>query len=332
LKENAKGNLVKNGFCFFSKTNLFLTILLHQSFWIPCAGQSPLRDDPLCGTIPSAGQSGFSGRGNPSKIISKTFLKTTTPTYHPKMNAQPQPLNTAQFHRKIKAYITHEIDNLLEQTIRTDRLLLEDEPPESLHQSEIVNWKMQKVISTFYTNQENILKWFLEIERSLHRPSLRVELPITYLGFEGFRINRSIIRCESLKPSTVKKLLDNAKDYAIRKEIPDKVKFTTADVLSFYFTQYTRMHMDEFKLECATKLKEIHREILERLPLDPVRLDEMDYLELFRASESWLDESGARRFNTEMTNTCSSSHLHPFSDAANPTKHFSMFDDCEVDF
>jgi hypothetical protein len=247
------------------------------------------------------------------------------------MNCLTQSLNTAQLNRRVKAYITDEIHALLEQSIRTDHLLIQEEDPNYLHLSLMVTYKLDKVIEQFYSKQSDIVTWFHRLELGLQnggRP------PITHLGFEGNRINRNMIQCDSLKPATLKKMLDNAKDYAVRKVLPDKKKYTTGDVLSFYFHEYTRDHMFDFKLECARKLKEIHREVLERPPLDPLPLNDMDYEELFRATRSWLDDNEFG-IDVGITNTCSSSYLPPFPAAANPTKKLRVFDDlsdCEVDF
>lgn len=242
------------------------------------------------------------------------------------MTSQTSLLNTAQLHRKMKAYITQEISTVLQHTRRTDRILIEDEDLEYLHQSSLVICKMNTVIDRFYTHQDNIVKWFHAIEQSLPRPAHQEERPMTFLGFEGVRINRSRIRCETLKPATVKKILDNAKGYAVRKVLPEKQKFTTGDVLSFYFHEYTRVNMYDFKVDCAKKLKKIHREILERLPLDPVPLDDMDYQEMFRAIDLWLDDNEFG-IDVGMTHTCASSYLPSFPDAANPTKKLSLLDD-----
>jgi hypothetical protein len=253
------------------------------------------------------------------------------------MNNYTQVLNTATFHGKIKAYIIEEIHALVEQSIRMDHVLIQEEHPAFLHQSQMVSYKLDKVIETFYTNQHKIARWFQEMELSVQAPHVRGQLPMSHLGFDGFRINRTMIRCDSLKPATLKKILDNAKDYAVRKVIPDKKKFTTGDVLSFYFHEYTRLNMYDLKCECAKKLKEIHSEILERPPLNPIpvdHLDASDYEFMYSEIRRWEDDN-AFGIDVGMTNTCSSSYLPPFTAAANPTKRLRVFDDmdgCEVDF
>ena len=54
--------------------------------------------------------------------------------------------------------------------------------------------------------------------------------------------------------------------------------------------------MFEFKLECASKLKIIHRETLSRLPLEPISLndagdEDISLDRMLEAAASWLDDN-----------------------------------------
>jgi hypothetical protein len=279
------------------------------------------------------------------------------------MTRYTQVLNTNKFHQKIKDYILNEIDVALQESKRMDHILIQEEHPDNLHQSQMVCYKLDKLIEHFYTHQHEIEDWFYEIDRSLQQPQAGRQLHNTNLGFDGVRIHRSSIRCDFLKPSLVKKLLDNAKDFAIRRVLPEKQKFSTGDVLSFYFENYLREEMYDFKLECASKLKRLHRKILERPPLNSIPLDLLDTLDyefMYRATRKWVDDNefgvdvgptpsssshpetlqwiDDNEFGVDVVPTpssSSSSHLTPIPRAANPTKKLRAvedMDDWDLDF
>ena len=250
------------------------------------------------------------------------------------MKPYSQILNTNRFHQKMKEYISNEINTVLQQYHNIDHLRIQEELPDDLHQSQMVSSHMHTVIERFYTHQHQLEDWFYTLERSLQQPTLRGQVPEPNLGFDGLRINRSAICCDFLKPALVKKLLDTAKDSAVRQVLPEKKKFTTADVLSFYFEHYMREEMYDFKLECARKLKKIHREILERPPLNTIPLDLLDALDyefMYHATRKWVDDNDFGVDVDVPLNTCSSSHAPP----SNPTKKLRGFDDLdgwELDF
>jgi hypothetical protein len=212
------------------------------------------------------------------------------------MNGYTQQLNTQDLHQRMTQYIHYQLLLLLQETIRMDHLLIQEERVEDLHLSQLVCYKLNKVIERFYLHQPQLLQWFQDLERSLQRPNRQDPLQLTELAFEGSRIRRASIHCAFLKPATVKKILDVAKDYATNHLLPQKQRFTTADVLSVYFDHYTRVHMFEFKLECASKLKIIHRETLSRLPLEPISLndagdEDISLDRMLEAAASWLDDN-----------------------------------------
>lgn len=213
------------------------------------------------------------------------------------MNCNTMVLNTPNFHRLIHKYIISAIHASVEQSIEADRIPIKVEPLETLHQTQWVCNKLDKVFERFYTHQIDIVRWFYEMELGLLKPPTRGHLTTTQLGFHGIRIHRASIHCDFLKPSTVKAMLDNAKEYAARQVMPESKWFTTGDVLSFYFDHYMRVNLYEYKIECARKLKEIHQETIEQLPEDPfpVNWDLFDdegvsLGAMLHGAKHWLDD------------------------------------------
>jgi hypothetical protein len=234
------------------------------------------------------------------------------------MKCYTQVLTTKEFHKHINKFIDDAIYTNIQQSIHVDHILLQDDSLDLLdlsQESQLVCYKMNKVIEGFHIHQPYLVHWFHQLEISLQLPHLRGKLPIPHLGFDGLRVNHSAICCNFLKQATVKKLLDHARSYAMRNILPDKQRFTTGDVLTYYFENHMRVNMYDFKLECANQLKRTHQAIrfhpswtfqtrIRPIPHDPMPVgllfqnetetqteeEEIPLNLMLEGAKSWLDD------------------------------------------
>jgi hypothetical protein len=180
-------------------------------------------------------------------------------------------LKKHQFHNEMKRYIRSQMNVLMDQYEWHDRLRLQQVNPDDIDSDPIILDKLQIINEQFYTDREQLVRWFEELELAYTvttegeqeddeegPPYSRLELHPARLC-----VNWKATRCDFISKKIVRAMLEAAKlkAHGQPRTVPSE-GYSTGYVLCAYFEQVLDEDYLFMRKWFAAKMREKHAAIV----------------------------------------------------------------------